>query len=660
MFGNDTRTSLSEKLIKRGDEQHPGEDRNQTLFALRKTIQCNPSSWDAYLQLAIYFHATQALKKAIPCYHKVLSFKKGHFDALFFLGLAYQDDGKPELAVDAYEKAMEAQPLSTAVQINLGTAHQMIGHHAKAIRCYENALCRSPDNPTLYMNMGTAQTSLGQHDKAVRCYEKAVALKPDYEKAICYLYRQYQKHCEWKKAQPLDVRLDALTRASLNRGERPEETPFLNISRHADPALNRAVAHAWSHQLEIGRSSDAPVYSHDTRSLAEGIIRIGYLSNTFCDHPGGQLLHDLFGLHDRSRFKVFGYSLGPDDDSRYRRDIRAGCDVFRDVRDVDGETIAGRIYKDRIDIYIDLMGHITDSRMDVARCRPAPVQVRYLGMAGTTGARFFDYIVTDPVVTPLDQASFYSERFVHLPYTYQINSQKFPDGSTTYSRTDFGLSDFEFVFGSFNTSYKIDSVLFGTWMKILKRVPKSALWLMGGSEILETNLVREVKNAGVDPRRVVFSEKLPKAHHLARLPLVDLILDTRIVNGAASTSDALWMGVPVLTLQGAHFASRMSASLLHAVKMESLVTQNLVAYENLAVSLATHGRRLNEARSALAAGRFCTPLFDTALSVRLLEHAYLEMWRRHARGVHPDHIQVGESTPMLQKPDGVNDGDKRA
>jgi predicted O-linked N-acetylglucosamine transferase (SPINDLY family) len=283
---------------------------------------------------------------------------------------------------------------------------------------------------------------------------------------------------------------------------------------------------------------------------------------------------------------------------------------------------------------------ITPPRIGIPACRPAPIQVHFLGYPGTTGADFIDYLITDKIVTPPEHAAFYSEKLVFLPHSYQVNDHQQAIASRIWTKKEQGLPAKGFVFSCFNLPYKIDPLLFDCWMSILHQVPGSVLWLYKADEAAAKNLGREANSRGIDSQRLVFADKLPKAEHLARLQLADLVLDTRMVNGHTTTSDSLWAGVPVLTLQGEPFAARVSASLLNAIGLSKLIVTDLEAYERLAVRLATHSAELQKIKARLSQNRLTAPLFDTLGFVRRLESAYQEMWRLFRQGQTPQPFEV--------------------
>ena len=297
-----------------------------------------------------------------------------------------------------------------------------------------------------------------------------------------------------------------------------------------------------------------------------------------------------------------------------------------------------------VDILVDLVGFMRGQRMAIPAMRPAPVQVRWLGMAGTSGADFFDYLITDRTVTPRNQASVYTEKFVYLPHCYQINDNQPYVDENDCKKSEFGLPEKAFIFCCFNTSYKIDTEIFSTWMNILKRLPDSVLWLMANSLKQVENLRTLAIKKGISAYRLIFAEKLPRHKHLSRLSLADIVLDTRRVNGAASTSEALWAGVPVLTIQGKHFASRMSSSILKAAGVPELITHSLEDYENMAVELAEEKNKLARINTILRAANVESHLFNTERFVVYLEKAFAIVWKRYLDGETPCMIDLMRKT----------------
>ena len=309
---------------------------------------------------------------------------------------------------------------------------------------------------------------------------------------------------------------------------------------------------------------------------------------------------------------------------------------------LDAGAAARRIYGDSIDILVDLKGYTRHNRLDIAALRPAPVQATWLGFPGTSGAGFFDYIVTDSIVTPQDEAAVYSEAFAVMPHCYQVNNDGQEIAPGPISRAEAGLPEGGVVLASFNNTYKLEPVMFTVWMDILKAVPDAVLWLLVNNPRAAENLRRAASAAGIDPARLIFADMMAKPQHLKRMGLADLVLDTRIYNGHTTTSDALWAGVPVLTLRGTHFASRVSASILSAFDLPELVMESLDDYRRLAVAVTTDPDRLAELKRKTARLRKDAPLFDTKGFARNLERGYAEMWRRYRAGEPVSEIRIAD------------------
>jgi protein O-GlcNAc transferase len=362
---------------------------------------------------------------------------------------------------------------------------------------------------------------------------------------------------------------------------------------------------------------------------------VGYLSNNFRNHPTAHLLARLFGMHDRERFEVYAYSFGSDDGSDYRKQIEQDCDRFVELNTVTDNEAVKLIQEDKINILVDLVGFMQGHRMGICAQQPAPVQVRYLGMAGTTGADFFDYIIVDRTIVPDAHVHYYSEAPVYMPHCYQLNDDRQTVAEVNYTRSEFGLPDNALVYCSFASHYKLDPIMFAAWMRIIKQVANSVLWLTPGSKIAERNLSAQASAHGINSKRLVFADRLSKDQHLARLKLVDLALDTRLVSGAATTSDALWSGIPVITLVGNHFASRMSASLLRAMGIDELVVDDLAGYEALAVKLGNKRSRLKTLQRKVVEQKKRGNLFNTVQMVRNLEMAFDTMWKNYLNGNKP-------------------------
>jgi protein O-GlcNAc transferase len=647
----------------------------QAVRCFEKAIDLNPDYADAYFNIANTFFALKKFESAIRYYQDAVRLNPDLIEAYLNLGQIFEQQGMTGQAISSYRSAMQNKSDCTAVSIRLGSLLQRLDNHAEAIQCFRKAVGTHPTQCyRLYNNMGASYRALGRTDDAVDCFEmalklnpayapgyynlgieyhlrgdldksiqvleQALALKPDHCDALNLLVHLLQRTCDWEKLQRFAAQLDRLTESALKNQTPTAEAVYTNVLRHADPSLNFSLAQNRSRNIVQQISGNRTNYTLARPAGKFDKITLGYFSADLRNHPIAHLIRGIFGQHDRDQFKVYCYSYGKDDGSRYRHQIMRDCDRFVDVRKLSSRDIADRIYADGVCILIDLMGHTTGNRLDVCALKPAPIQVTYLGFPGTTGADFMDYIITDPIVSPGEHAPFYSEKFVYMPHCYQVNNNRQEISQCERQRVDFGLPENGFVFSSFNQPVKIEPVMFDCWMKILKRVPGSVLWLLWDNRSAEDNLRQAAQNKGIDPDRLVFGRKVSKEDHLARMRLADLALDTRVYNGHTTTSDSLWAGVPVITIQGTHFASRVSASIIDAIGLQELITHDLNDYEDLAVHLASNPDELKSLQKKLFNGRKTKPLFDTAGFTQNIESAFTEMWQIYQTRRPPRPIDV--------------------
>jgi protein O-GlcNAc transferase len=617
---------------------------DEAIVHYRKALQFNFNSCGLFNNLGLALQNKGHLDEAINCYQNAIRLDPGFAEAYYNLGNVIKDKQQLDEAVVLYQKALQLNPEYADAYNNLGIVLREKGQLDEAISCFRNALQLNPNFADAYSNLGDAFQEKGQLDEAViTCCKKALEINPDQAEAYCQLTYQMQRTCNWQELKVMAAKLDGLTEKALAAGVKPAETPFMNITRNADASMNFAVAKSWSRDIAETVSVLKMHFSFDLKRRDKSKIVIGYLSNDFGNHATAHLMLSLFGLHSRDEFEIMCYSYGKDDGSCYRARIQHDCDKFVDISNLNYDAAARCINENQVDILVDLKGHTRGSRLAICALRPAPVQVSYLGFPGTTGADFFDYIVSDKIVTSEDQRPFFAEKVVYMPHCYQVNDHTQLIADKEWKKADIGLPEGCFAFCSFNQAYKIDPLLFDSWMRILEQVPESILWLGFGNKIVRENMRSEAEARGVNSERLIFGEMLMKDEHLSRLRLADLALDTRIVNGHTTTSDALWAGIPVITLQGSHFASRVSSSILSAMGLPQLITNSMEEYEALAVRLAGNPVELQEIRQKIAESRLTTPLFDTPRFVKNLETAYKQMWKIYLAGEEPREIEVLES-----------------
>ena len=563
------------------------------------------------------------------------------------------------------ERLVEKNPEDEAAHVNLGNCQLKLGSTGDALRSYEMALQLKPDLPEALANRGgallelkrpqealascdralalkpvyaealdnrgAALLSLDRHEELIECYKRLLEIAPDYDYARGWLLRAQMQICEWSGYESSVARILEDIRAG-RRADAPFN--FLAISDSATDQLNCSrmlVAHAYP-------TAPNPVwrgvrYSHDR-------IRVAYVSADLRNHAVAHLIAGLFEAHDKLRFDITAISLGVNTDDEMMTRLEKAFDRFINVRNKSDREVALLLRALETDIAVDLQGFTEGCRPGILAQRAAPVQVNFLGYPGTMGADHIDYIMADEFVIPPGQQRHYSEKVVILPDCFQPNDSKRKIGERTPTRAEAGLPEAGFVFCCFNNSYKITPRMFDVWMRILRRVENSVLWLLGENGTAITNLRREAQSRGVQPDRLVFARRVGVQDYLARYRLADLFLDTLPFNAGTTGSDALWAGVPMVTCAGEAFAARMAGSLLRAVGLTEMITNNLPDYETLALKLATEGKLLADVKAKLARSLATCPLFNTDRFRRHIEAAYVTMWERCQREEAPASFAV--------------------
>jgi len=535
--------------------------------------------------------------------------------------------GDRPAAIAAFEQVVRGDPDNGGAWMALGRARILHGAMEPAAQAFARATELVPGNPEAWRARAEALRFLDRLDEALEAITHAVALAPDDGRVLAQQVFVALRACAWDGLEESKARLMRATITAINAGRTSPMRPFMAATCFDDPALAHAVARSESLAL-IRRTGTVqrPPWRH-----RNGPLTIGYMSAGFGAHPTGHLLRNLFGHHDRERFRIVGLALNRDDGSDFRRDMAAGCDVFLPLAGLDDAAAAGAIGEAGVDILIDLHGWLQNHRMAILARRPAPLQATWLGFPGTTGAPFIDWLIGDPVVSPAADRHHFSEHLVRLPQTYQANDPR-PQVAPPTTRKAQCLPEDAVVLACFNVAYKIDPESFALFCAVLSGVPHSVLWLLETNPTARANLTAAARAAGIDPQRLVFAPFADKAEHLARLGLADLALDTGICNGHTTTTDALWAGVPVVARRGRHFASRVAASLLGAAGLPELVAESGPAFVKLAIALAGVPRRRRDLRQHLIAGRDSLALFDLERTVRHLETSYLAMGTMGAAG----------------------------
>jgi predicted O-linked N-acetylglucosamine transferase (SPINDLY family) len=553
---------------------------------------------------------------AAALFEKFLKRHGPHPGALNLLAVAQLQANNPAAAIAPLRQALALAPPSAATWANLAAALTRTGAIEEAAAAFDAALALAPQDAAALTARGHLRYTLARFEETAADFQAAFRLAPDHPWLIGDLLNANTVLCDWDGLEPV------LARARLNlRAGREVLRPLTALHLPFTPeeqlmAARLFVAHHW------------PAVKPPLAPLpppADGRIRIGYFSSDLRAHAVGFLSVGLIEAHDRAGFEIHGFDYSPPDGSDFRRRITG---AFNHCHDITGMTAAeaARLARDcRIDIAIDLNGHTLHGRTGIFAERAAPVQVNFLGYPGSMGSSFHDYLIADPVVLPQDEPTHCTETVLRMPHCYQCNDAQRVVGPPM-TRAEAGLPDDAFVFASFNATHKLMPDVFETWLELLAAVPGSVLWqfdTMGARKRLAATAAAR----GIAPERLIFAGPVDQASHLARLQLADLALDTLPYNAHTTASDAMWVGLPLLTQRGTTFAGRVAASILTAAGAPELITESREDYRAMALALARDPARLAALREKLAGARQ-SPLFDTPGFARAIEALYRDIVRR--------------------------------
>ena len=639
----------------------------------KKAIELDPGYADAYYNLGILYQTSKQFREAISQYDEAIRIDPGNCEAHNNRGLSLEGCGQPEDALFSYDLAITINSQYAEAYVNRGNALLDLRQFDLAITSYNQAIYLKPKQAEFYIARAGALCEMGRHYEALKDYDSAIGLNPqlidayvDRATALTHL-RQYRTAAiDYKKALTLNAKFPYLigmklhadlmmcdwdkyheSRFELNgkaQDSRQVVTPFHSLTIIDSPELQQKISKDYVEdkfpRLEL---------IHDLKEVSQqgGRIRVGYFSGDFRSHPVANLLIGVLESHNKKQFETFAFSFRPPTNDDICKRLTSCFDHFHDVEGLSDQAIVKMARDMQLDIAIDLSGFTQHSRTGLFAQRVAPIQVNYLGYAGTMGANFMDYILADETVIPRENMKFFDEKIAYLPNSFMPSDSSRVISRKVFTREELNLPKDSFVFCCFNNSYKISPDIFASWMNILKAVDNSVLWFSKNNEDARENLLKEARKYNIAPERLIFATVIDRMdEHLARYRCADLFLDTSPYNAHATANDALWAGLPVITYLGKTFQSRVAASLLSALDMPELVAENMVEYQNLAVELAIHPSSLLSIRAKLGRNRLTHPLFDTPLFVRHIEAAYLAMYERCCSGLTTEHLYIGSNAKI--------------
>ena len=599
---------------------------NNSLKALPKNSLALSNLGNVFLELKEYSNALDAYDKSIKIDSKYEEAWSNKGNVLYELK-------RFEEAIAHHDKALSLKPDYAEAWSNKGNVLYELKHFEEAIAHHDKALSLKPNYAEGWSNKGGVLKELKRFDEAIAHYDKALSLKPDIDWVYGDLLHTKMKICSWSG---LAESLEDISKKVVKTEK--VASPFQLLALNDDALLHKKSSEIYAQ----AKYPSNPTLGSIPKAAQRERIRVAYFSPDFRNHPVSFLTSELFEIHDRSRFEVFAFSLqkAPIGDEANLR-LRKGFDRFIDVDDMTDREIAQLARELEIDIAIDLAGPTQHSRTGIFSYRAAPIQVNWLGYPGTIGVDFIDYIVADKIIIPAPHQQFYTEKIVYLPNTYMVDDSKRTASTRVFTREECGLPQNAFVFCCFNNDYKFNPQVLDGWSRILSAAKDSVLWISENNERFRTNITIEFEKRGIDAMRIIFAARVElMADHLARYTLADLFLDTHPYNAHTTAVDSLKAGIPVLTLKGQSFPSRVAASLLNVAGLPELITSTQEEYELLAIGLATNPQKLLDIKLKLAKNRLSTPLFDTPLFAKNIETAYIEMHRRYHAGIELDHIVI--------------------
>jgi protein O-GlcNAc transferase len=647
-------------LIKGSQGNH-----SEAVNFLKKAVRLEANDPSLQYNLAKALAEAGLDAESLPHHKKAVDLAPNKLEAYLNYGKSLSKLNRHQEALTIYERAKPINPLNTGLLLNRGIACQNLGRLEEALELVEEALMIEPNLLEAYLNKGVLLKRMARYEEAINTYDKALSLNSQFAdawfnraNALNDLKRFNEASQSYQRALELNPHIPYLLGKSMHLQMRCGEwdavnakksilwesiasgqkviMPFDLLSLTDSPELLLSATQIWSQD----QFSAIPTYLASKPTKKEK-IRIAYFSADFGIHPVSFLSVELFELHDRSQFETFAFSFGNQPDNYMLNRIRVAFDHFMDVKDKTDQEIASLARELGIEIAVDLGGHTTNARTSVFAYRAAPIQVNYLGYAGTMGTTFHDYIIADKTVLPESHQPFYTERVAYLPNSYMVDDSKRMASPRELTRQELGLPDHAFVFCCFNNDFKLNEQVINAWSKILLNAPNSVLWLSENNVFFKANIHLQLQRRGIDPARIIFAEHVETmSDHLARLQLADLFLDTYPYNAHASALDSLKSGMPVVTLLGTTFAARVAASLLTAIDLPELITHSQAEYEALAIEMGTHPEKMNDLKKRLLINSRTKALFDTALYTKHIEAAFKQMYARHQAKLAPANLNI--------------------
>jgi len=673
-------------------------DHEQALVNFTKALQLEPSNYEALTLGSFSAFSSKNYLQALDYVNQSLQLFDGNSTAWDLKGKVLHQLNKHEEALQSYVAAIQIDQTKPGYWNNKGNTLRQLGSFDDALTHFNRAISLKEDYIEAYLNKGNLLHHTKSFDEAIATLDQAIMIKPNYVDAFvmrAFVKNDMRKYEEaivdYRHALEINSHYSEVLLnlgniyAQLNRFLEAKEV--YELASRQNPELDYLAGTLffinikmcdWSHYddrknqlaqtIREGRNCTLPfplvaifneeqlitnagkIYCQERHPLIKndisfepkksGKIRIGYYSADFHNHATSYLMAHLFELHNRDNFEIIAFSFGPDFNDESRLRLKNAFDQFIDIRHLSDQKVAQLSREMGINIAVDLKGHTQDARTSIFANRAAPIQINYLGYPASMGVDYIDYVVVDQEIIDNNNVDAFTEKIIFLPNSYQVNDEQRKVSNRVFTKAECGLPESGFVFCCFNNNYKITPVIFDSWMRILKEVEGSVLWLFEDNQWVKNNLIQEALQRGVASNRLVFAKKMDIPEHLVRHQLADLFLDTVPCNAHTTASDALWMGLPLLTIKGDTFAGRVAASLLNAIGLPELITYNLDEYETLAIELAKDSEKLTVLKNKLEHNRINSSLFDTKQYAKNLESAYMMIYHKHMSEPTPTSFKI--------------------
>ncbi len=586
-----------------------------------KLLKENINNHEYYNIYSIVCFQLEKYDLAIKNWQKAIQIKPNYFVGYNNIGKAFLNLNKYQSALENFNKTIEINPNFFEAYNNKGNVLTRLNKPNDAIENYNKAINLKPDNINSHIFKAHILSNLNKTEEALSSYEKAFKINPEYPLLFGHIMNIKSQICDWKNfnenLQKLSSNIDKNKITML---------PFNSLVLFDSPSLQKKVSEVWSRRYEISVTQ--------TNTFAKinkkGKIKLGYFTADFRDHATSHLTAEMFEKHDKSKFEIYGFYLGEkvsQNDTWHQR-LKKSFNKFFSVNDMSDLEVSKLAMDLKIDIAIDLMTHCTNgmkNRFGVFVRRCAPVQINFLGYPGTSGSTSIDYIIADKMVIPEINKKYYSEKIIYLPNSYQPNSKNIQISKKNFLREDLGLPKNKFILCCFNQHQRISPTIFSIWMNILKNNSQSVIWLLEDNILSKKNLINEAEKKGIEKNRIIFAKRIEISDHLERIKLADLFLDTYPYSAHTTCSDALRSGLPVVTMIGKTFASRVASSLLTTMNLTELITDTYENYEKLINNLINDQILFKNLKEKVKINSENSILYDSSLFTKNIENAYIDI-----------------------------------